>query len=146
MTVSPTCVVGFTLLQEKSQRGEDWEPVISLRATIAFLMPGKNEVVASLLSLNDYAVHPKWGKVVRFEIFMYSPHDGESIHIDNICLRNGKLAPPVVKQKLDIQGTEWTVPGGSAEACRELGRILAHLWNTPAVKTIEQVEEEFGAR
>src|SRR5262249_36091737 len=70
VTVSRPCVVGFTLLQEKSRRGDAWEAVISRWTTTAFLKPGKNEVVASLLSPNDYAVHAKWGKVVRFEIFM----------------------------------------------------------------------------
>lgn len=147
VTVSRSCVVGFTLLQEKSRRGDGWEAVISRWTTTAFLKPGKNEVVASLLSPNDYAVHPKWGKAVRFEIFLYRPHDGESIHVDNVRLSDHKLAPPQAKQKFVIQGTDWTVSGsGSAEACRELGRNLAHLWNTPAAKTIEQVEGEFRAR
>jgi hypothetical protein len=146
VTVSRSCVIGFTLIQEKSQRGEGWESVISRWTTTAFLKPGKNEVVASLLSPNDYAVHAKWGKAVRFEIFMYSPHDGESIHLDNIRLSNDKIDSPQTKQKFAIQGTEWTVSGGSAEACRELGRNLAHLWNKPATKTIDEVEEEFNAK
>ena len=147
VTVSRPCVVGFTLLQEKSQRGDDWTPVTSRWTTTAFLKPGKNEVVASLLSPNDYSVHPKWGKAVRFEIFMYRPHEGESLYVDNIRLSNDKLPPPPVKQKFAIQGTEWTVSGnGSAEGCRELGRNLAHVWNAPAAKTIEQVEAEFRAR
>src|SRR5205823_2814004 len=46
-----------------------------------------------------------------------------------------------------IQGTEWSVSGaGSSEACRELGRNLAHVWNKPETKTIEQVEDEFRAK
>ena len=94
VTVGRPCVVGFTLLQEKSQRGDGWEAVISRWTKTAFLKPGKNEVVASLLSPNDYAVHPKWGKVVRFEVFMYNPHDGETIHVDNIRLCNDKPAAP----------------------------------------------------
>jgi len=147
VTVSRPCVVGFTLLQEKSQRGDDWEPVTSRWTTTAFLKPGKNDVVASLLSPNDYAVHPKWGKAVRFEIFMYRPHDGESIHIDNIRLSNDKTMPEPSKQKFTIHGTDWMVSGsGSAEGCRELGRNLAHLWNAPAARTVEEVEEEFRAR
>lgn len=146
MTVSRSCLVGFTLLQEKSQRGEGWDPVISRWATTAFLKPGKNEVVASLIQPNDYAVHAKWGKPVRFEIFMYSPHEGESIHIDNIRLSNDVL-PAKPKLSFTIQGTEWSVSGaGSSEACRELGRNLAHVWNKPEVKTIEQVEDEFRAK
>jgi hypothetical protein len=104
------------------------------------LKPVKNEVVATLPGINDYAVHPKWGKAVRFEIFLYNPHEGESIYVDNIRLSNDKIPPPA-KVQFAIQGTDWTVSGtGSAEACRELGRNLAHLWNPPAAKTLERVE------
>jgi hypothetical protein len=143
VTVSRSCVVGFALLQEKSQRGSGWDPAISRWTKTAFLKPGKNEVVATLPGINDYAVHPKWGKAVRFEIFLYNPHEGESIYLDNIRLSNDKLPTPA-KVKFAIQGTDWTVSGtGSAEACRELGRNLAHLWNKPAARTLEQVEEEF---
>ncbi|MDB5307375.1 MAG: hypothetical protein JWO38_1577 [Gemmataceae bacterium] len=145
VTVGRSCVVGFTLLQEKSRRGEGWDPAISRWTKTAFLKPGKNEVVAPLPGANDYAVHARWGKAVRFEIFMYSPHEGESIHVDNIRLGNDKL-PPQAKMKVAIQGTDWTVSGtGSADACRELGRNVAHLWNKPEAKTIEQVEDEFRA-
>ena len=146
VTVSRPCVVGFTLLQEKSRAGDGWEAVISRWTTTAFLRPGVNRVVASLLSPNDYAVHPKWGKAVRFEIFMYAPHEGEVVHVDNVRLTNDAAPPPPPKQQYEIQGTGWTVSGDAAGACRELGRNLAHLWNRPAAKTVDQVEEEFRAR
>lgn len=143
VTASRHCVVGFTLLQEKSERGEGWDPAISRWSTTAFLKPGKNEVKATLLQPNDYAVHAKWGKVVRFEMFMYAPHEGESIHIDNIRLSNDPVAPRP-KIPFAIHGTEWSVSGtGSAEACRELGRNLAHIWNPPAATTVEKVEADF---
>jgi hypothetical protein len=145
VTVGRACVVGFTLLQEKSQPGDGWEAVISRWTTTAFLKPGRNEVIASLLSPNDYAVHPKWGKVLRFEVFMYNPHDGESIHVDNVRLGNDKL-PTREKVKMSIQGTDWTVPGGSVDGCRELARTLAHLWTPPPAVTVHQVEEEFRVR
>jgi hypothetical protein len=141
-----SCVIGFTLLQEKSLRGEGWEDVISRWTTTAFLKPGKNEVVAALPMPNDYAVHPKWGKVVRFEIFLYNPHEGESIWVDNIRLCNDRI-PPKPKITFAIQGTDWTVSGtGSAEACMELGRTVAHLWNKPAARTLEEIETEFRDR
>lgn len=142
VTVSRSCVVGFTLLQEKSRPGDGWEAVISRWTTTAFLKSGKNEVVASLLSPNDYAVHPKWGKVVRFEVFMYNPHDGESIYVDNVRLGNDKLSARE-KVRIAIQGTDWAVSGGSADGCRELARNLAPVWNPPAAVTVDQVEEEF---
>jgi hypothetical protein len=146
VTAGRSCVVGFALLQEKSRRGAGWDPAVSRWTKTAFLRPGKNEVVATLPGINDYAIHPKWGKAVRFEIFLYNPHDGESIYVDNIRLSQDQLPPPA-KTRFAIQGTDWTVSGtGSAEACRELGRNLAHLWNQPAARTLEQVEEEFRAQ
>jgi hypothetical protein len=143
--VGRSCAVGFTLLQEKSRRGDGWEAVISRWTTTAFLKPGRNEVVASLLSPNDYAVHPRWGKVVRFEVFMYSPHDGESIYVDNVRLGNDKPAAPREKVRMAIQGTDWSVSGGSVDGCRELARNVAHLWTPPPAVTVEQVEGGFRA-
>ena len=149
VTVSRPCVVGFTTLQEKSQRGpEAWEALISRWSKTAFLKPGKNAVTGRLPDANGngYAVHAKWGKVVRFEIFMYAPHDGETIHVDNIRLCNETVVP-AAKSNFTIQGTGWTVPGnGSAEACRELGRNLAPVWNKPAPKSLEDAEAEFQAK
>ena len=64
------CLVGFTVFQEKSQRGEGWDPLISRWTKTALLQKGENHITASLPQPNDYAIHAKWGKVVRFEIFM----------------------------------------------------------------------------
>ena len=94
VTVSRPCLVGFTIFQEKSQRGEGWEALISRWTKTAFLHKGKNRVTASLPQPNEYALSRKWGKVLRFEIFMYAPHDGETIFIDNVRLTMAKEAPP----------------------------------------------------
>jgi hypothetical protein len=145
VTATRPCVVGFTLLQEKSLGGDGWEAVISRWTTTAFLKAGKNEVVASLLQNNDYALHAKWGKVVRFEIFLYDPRDGESIAVDNIRMGHDKI-PARDKVKMAIAGTDWTVSGGSVDGCRELGRNVAHLWNKPAAKSVAEIEEEFRAK
>lgn len=143
VTVNRPCVVGFTLLQENSQRGYGWDPAISRWVKTAFLQPGKNTITAPLPGANDYAIHPKWGKAVRFEIFMYNPHESESIHVDNIRLSEDKIGTRE-KTNFAIQGTGWTMPAVfSSDACRDLGRNLAHLWNKPAAKTIEEVEEEY---
>ena len=147
VTVGRPCVVGFTLLQEKSRRGDGWDPAISRWTTTAFLHAGKNEVVASLLSPNDYAVHAKWGKAVRFEIFMYAPHAGESIFVDAIRLSPEKLAAAPAADRFAIEGTEWSVTGnGAADACRQLGRNLSHLWARPEPLTIAGIEADFRAR
>src|SRR5262249_10189786 len=67
VTVSRPCLVGFTVMQEKSTRGGGWEDTISRWTKTAFLKPGRNTVAGSLKQPNDYAVHRKWGKVVRLE-------------------------------------------------------------------------------
>ena len=41
------------------------------------------------------------GKVVRFEIFLYNPHDGESIWVDNLRLSSVK-EPPAVPAKTTL--------------------------------------------
>jgi len=146
VTVPRTCVVGFTLFQEKSTRGGGWDNVISHWTTTAFMKPGKNTVVATLPASNDYAVHPKWGKAIRFEIFMYSPRPGESIYVDNVRLSKEKLLPRE-KRKFTIQGTDWTVSGeSSAQAVQQFGRTLAPIWNPPVAKSLDEVEQEFQAK
>src|SRR5262249_44171887 len=48
VTVSRPCVVGFTVLQEKSVRGSAWEALISRWTHTAFLHAGTNHVVAAV--------------------------------------------------------------------------------------------------
>jgi hypothetical protein len=145
VTVSRPCVVGFTVLQEKSVRGGEWEALVSRWTTTAFLSPGVNHVVAAVPQPNDYAVHAKWGKVVRFEIFMYQPHDGESIYVDNVRLTGEKLNPPA-KKPFAVAGTDLVLSGAtSAEAVIELGKKLKERWARPEPRSVEQVEADFGA-
>jgi hypothetical protein len=140
------CLVGFTVLQEKSRRGEGWDPVISRWTKTAFLQPGANHVSASLPQPNDYAVHRKWGKIVRFEIFMYQPHDGETIFIDQIRLSGEKLAPPA-KTSFTVAGTDMVFSGTtSADGVIELGKKLKGDWSPPAANSVEQIEADFRAK
>jgi hypothetical protein len=144
VTVGRTCLVGFTALQEKSQRGTGWDAGISRWARTFFLKPGKNEIVTTVPdpSGNGYSIHPKFGKVVRFEIFMYSPHDGESIHVDNIRLTPVKQ--PQVKPaptEFRVAGTDMVVTGAI-----DLGKKLKDRWTKPEPKTVEQIEAEFRAK
>src|SRR6478736_1591340 len=92
VTVMRPCVIGFTALQEKSERGDGWDAVVSRWTKTAFLQPGPNKIIGSIKQPNDYAIASKWGKVVRFEIFMYAPHAGESIFVDNIRLTSAPVA------------------------------------------------------
>src|SRR6185436_3840870 len=116
------CLVGFTVFQEKSERGEGWEPLISRWTKTALLQKGAKHITAALPQPNDYAIHAKWGKVVRFEIFMYAPHAGESIYIDKISLSSEKL-PPSVETTFTVAGTDIRLTGkSSADAVIALGK------------------------
>jgi hypothetical protein len=145
VTVSRPCVVGFTALQEKSMRGEPWEALISRWTKTAFLKAGTNQVVAAIPQPNDYSIHAKWGKVVRFEIFMYRPHEGESILTHNIRLSADKMPAPK-KTHFTLAGSDWTYDGtSSAQAVIELGKKLKPKWVRPESRSLEQVEEAFRA-
>jgi hypothetical protein len=146
VTVSRPCVVGFAVLQEKSQRGGEWEALISRWTSTAFLKPGKNEVAAALPQPNNYAVHAKWGKVVRFEIFLYRPRDGETIYVDNVRLSKAKLSPPA-PTTFTVAGTDWAFSGtSSAQAVIALGKKLKGEWRAPKPRTVERVEADFRGR
>jgi hypothetical protein len=146
VTVERPCVVGFTALQEKSHRGGDWDALVSRWTKTAFLTPGTNHVAASIPQPNDYAISAKWGKVVRFEIFLYRPHDGESIFVDNVRLTAEKLPPPE-KTEFTVAGTDWVLSGtSSAQAVGELGKKLADRWVRPEPNTLGEVEAELRVR
>lgn len=146
VTVERPCVVGFTALLEKSERGVGWDALVSRWTKTVFLKSGLNHVEAVIPQPNDYGVSAQRGKVVRFEIFMYRPHDGESIYVDNIRLTKEKIALPV-KRTFTLAGTDWQLPGTtSAEAVIELGKNLKDRWTAPTPRSVEQIEAEFQAR
>jgi hypothetical protein len=103
--------------------------------------PGRNEVSAVLHPPNDYSISRKLGAVVSFEIFMYAPHEGESIHVDNIRLLEAKEAAVAPKPQMRVVGTDLTV----ADAI-ELGRKLKDRWKPPTPATLEEIQAEFRAR
>ena len=139
------CLVGFTVFQEKSQRGEGWDPLISRWTKTALLQKGENHITAALPQPNDYAIHAKWGKVVRFEIFLYAPHEGESIYIDKISLSSEKLPPPV-ETTFTVAGTDIRLTGkSSADAVIALGKQFKDKWKPPQSQSVAQVEEQMRA-
>src|SRR6516162_9146934 len=142
VTVSRPCLVGFTALQEKSQRGDGYDRSISRWTKTAFLRPGVNHVSASIHPPNQNAISAKWGKVVRFEIFMYNPHDGESIYVDNIRLRTEKEPPPSSKVRFTVAGTYLELSSTSSDTSNaaanvviELGKKLKDRWTKPEEKS-----------
>jgi hypothetical protein len=151
MTTRP-CVVGFTVLQEQSKRGEGYEEATSRWTRTLFLKAGKNQVSAALRPASGNPLDPKRGKVVRFEIFMYNPHPGEAIYIDNIRLSATKDEQPAAKTTFAVAGTDWVLDGVnstgvlSAGAVAELGKKLKAGWTNSEERTVGQVEEEFAAQ
>jgi hypothetical protein len=151
VTVSRPCVIGFTVLQERSKRGEGYEESTSRWTRTLFLTRGKNTITAALRPAYGPIVDPKRGKVVRFELFMYNPHKDESIYLDNIRLSAAKEEPPVGKITVGVAGTDWKLDGvnssgvHSAGAVMELGKKLKADWKKPEDRTVAQVEEEFAA-
>ena len=138
ITVTRPCLVGLSVLQEKSSRKEGWEPVVSRWTKTIFAQPGRN-LLSEPLHRNDWqAILPKWGPVVTFEIFLYAPHPGESIWIDNVRLIAKKDKEPETKREFKVVGTDWVVSGVG-----ELGKKLKDQWTPPVPKTVDQVETEF---
>jgi WD40 repeat protein len=139
VTVDRPCVVGFTALQEKSRRGGDWDGAVSRWTKTAILRPGKNELTG-VLQPNEYsAINPKFGKVVRFEVFLYRPRKGESIFVDNIRLLTRKEPPPPPSStRFKVLGTDLTVAN-----VQELAKKLEKGWMLPKPRTVAEVEDEF---
>lgn len=152
VTVSRACVIGFTVLQERSQRGENYEAAMSRWARTAFLAAGKNQLSFALRPSTGNVLDPKRGKVVRFEIFMYNPRKGEAIFIDNIRLTMAKEKEPAAKMTFIVAGTDWVLDGVntsgvlSAGAVMELGKKLKPSWTKIEERSVPQLEEEFAAQ
>jgi hypothetical protein len=148
VTVSRPCVVGFTVLQENSRRGGDWDGAVSRWTKTAILRPGKHTLSSDLHPNSWSAVRNKLengrvlGKVVSLEVFAYSPAEGETIFVDNIRLSTEKETPaPPPKTAFRVLGTDWEVPG-----IRELAKKLEPKWVAPAEKSIDEVEAEFRSQ
>ncbi len=141
VTVSRPCLVGFTVLQEKSRRGGGWDATVSRWAKTAFLQPGKNVVSGPIHDPNNYSINAKMGKVVRFEIFAYKPAKGETIYVDNVRITTAKEARPAAKVEFKVLGTDLVVSG-----VRELGQKLRKEWKAPKAQGLAEVEAEFRAR
>ena len=140
VTVERTCVVGFAIMQEKSLRGTGWDAGVSRWTRTAFLKPGKNTISSSLKSPNDYSLHPRFGKVVSLEIFMYQPRDGESIYVDNIVFSGQPSAAKPQITKFQVLGTDMVV-----ESVQELGKKIEKDWIKPKEQTLDDIEAALNA-
>ncbi len=140
VTVKRAGVIGFRALQETSKRDESWDGAVSRWVKTEFVQPGKNTVVAPIHPPNDYAISGKYGNIVRFEIFMYCPHDSESIDIDNIRLGD-EPAPPEKPRQFRVVGTDLVVASAV-----ELEKKLKDQWKPPKLQTAAEAEAAFRAK
>lgn len=141
--VDRPCVIGFTALQEKSERGEGWDALVSRWTKTAFLQPGKNQIAATIPQPNEYGISAKRGKVIRFEIFMYRPRVDESIYVDNIRLTTEKVAAPVVSEFTLLETNERLSGKSSADAVIAFGKQSKDKWTPPVPRAMAQVEADF---
>ncbi|HUV37959.1 MAG TPA: DNRLRE domain-containing protein, partial [Planctomycetota bacterium] len=83
----------------------------------------------------------KDGKITGLDIFVYSPHPGESVLVDNIRL--DAVARPRRPRAVTFKvlGTDMTVPG-----IARLGAMLKDAWTEPKANTPDDVEAAFRAR
>jgi hypothetical protein len=152
VAVNRPCVIGFTVLQERSKRGDGYEEAVSRWTRTFFLKAGKNKLSAALRPASGNVLDPQRGKVVRLEIFLYNPREGEAIYLDNIRLSKTKVEERPEKVSFTVAGTDWVLDGVnstgvlSAGAVTELGKKLAPAWTKPEERTVAQLEEEFAAR
>lgn len=150
VTVTRPCVVGFTLMQERSQRGDGYEAAVSRWTRTAFLPAGKNQLSFALRPASGGTVDPARGNVVGCEFFMYNPHAEEVVLIDNIRLSKDKLPEPPAKVTFAVAGTDWRLDGVnssgvlSAGAVMELGRKLKPDWKPVDERTVTELEEDFA--
>jgi hypothetical protein len=152
VTATRPCVLGFTVWQERSRPGEGYEEAVSRWTRTTFLKAGENRVVLALRPASGNALDPQRGKVVRFEIFMYQPHKGQTIFIDNIRLSAKKEEPPAAKMRFTVAGTDWALDGVnstgvlSAGAVIELGKKLQSGWKPTEERTVAELEQDFATR
>ncbi|HJZ94337.1 MAG TPA: DNRLRE domain-containing protein [Gemmataceae bacterium] len=140
VTVDRECVVGFTVMQEKSNRGPGYDNGVTRWCKTAFLKPGKNTVAGNLQPNDWSAIGPKFGKVVSLEAFLYDAHKGESIYLDNIRLSAEKLNEKPIATKFTVLGTDLVV-----ESVQDLGKRLAKDWKKPVERTLADVDADFAA-
>jgi hypothetical protein len=148
VTVSRDCVIGFTVMQEASTREPGWDGSVSRWCKTAILRPGKHTISAPLHPYEWGAIRTKLGngkvlgKCVSLEFFVYSPHDGDVVFIDNIrLLAKKEPAAPPAKTEFAVLGTDMKVSG-----VQELGKKLADKWKELPATTAGEAEAAFKAR
>src|SRR5207253_10144150 len=81
---------------------------------------------------------------VRFEIFLYDPHDGESVYVDHVRLSTAKMPTPKSPQTFRVVRSDGT--SFDAAGIQDLAAKLKDQWKPPTPKTVEQAEAEFRSK
>jgi len=145
VAASRPCLVGFRVLQEKSSRADSWEGNVSRWEKTELLKPGLNAIVGDLHPQEWSALKPDLGNVASFEIYLYAPHKGEAIYVDNIRLTSANEVPKPPEVRFTVPGTKLEVWGVNKLA--PLVEQLKAQWQPPqGERTVEQVEAAFKAR
>lgn len=135
VTVPRACLVGLRVLMENRKRdnGYTW-------AVTKICSPGRNEISQALGGWWT-GMEAKDGKITALDVFMYCPHKGESISVDNIRLSTERLPAEKRAVEFKVLGTEIT-----AASVGDLLRKTREQWKPPVEKPIDQVEAEFRAK
>jgi len=146
VTASRTCLVVFRVMSETSKYGSGYNDGCSRWEFAARVEAGKNTVTAR-------APKQLWNNVrnqdVRtVQIYIYQPHEGESITVDNIRLSTEKpqtVAP--FDDALAVPPGKYRVLGTDLEVrdANELADTFKDKWVKPEDRTVEQVEADVRA-
>ena len=135
VTVSRPCLVGIRVLMENRKRDNGYTWAVTL-----ICKSGRNELSQALGGWWT-GMTPKDGKVTGIDVFMYNPHKGESITVDNIRLSTDRLPADKRTVSFKVLGTDLTATGVA-----DLAKQLKDRWTPPAEKSIDVVEAEFRAK
>jgi hypothetical protein len=138
VTVSRTCLVVFRAITQTSRYGSAYNDGVSRWEAAARCEPGRNAIVARTPGQDQYR------HVTKFEIYMYHPHEGKTIFVDNIRLTKEPLAAPTPfvdditlapAGKFAVLGTDLR-----AASVNDLAEQLKDKWVKPADVTVEAAE------
>ena len=137
ITVGRPCVVGIRVQSEKGAMDKT-----------EFLQAGKNTLATLLKPVWGKVPPPLGGKVVAWYVYLYAPHKGESILVDNIRLSADRNIPhddnygvfPDKFAGFKVLGTDMTVAN-----LDDLANKLRDKWARQESKTLDEVEAAFKA-
>ena len=140
VTAGRTCMAIFRAMATTSRYGTSYNDGTSRWEFAARLQPGRNSLVVAAPAYADRL----WKDVQNVNIYMYQPHAGESITVDNIRLSTEvpKALSPFDDTRIAVPPGQYKVLGTNLEVrdVNELAEKLKGEWGKPQDQTVEQVE------